>query len=238
MIILTCGPIKLAAHLVINLIGISLGVYVALRAGNYKLGMIHVISAGLLWYYSTTFKKQLLIGNLIVSFLTAMVPLIVMLYDIPPVIQMYSIAWPDEVLEFSNLYKFILAFSIFAFLTSLIREIIKDMEDIQGDKETGCVTVPIAWGMKAAKAIVIGLVTNTALLLSFIVYRMYSPNDKFPTIYLIVCVLLPLLFLIYKIYRAQNSKDYKKASFLVKLIMLTGVSFSFIIYYLANYAIS
>jgi 4-hydroxybenzoate polyprenyltransferase len=228
--------VAMAAHLIINFIGIALGVYVAMRVGNVRLGILHVMCAGLLWYYSTNFKKQLLIGNIIVSVLTGLVPLIVILYDIPPVIEFYSRVWPDEPIQFVNMYKYILAFSGFAFLTSLIREIIKDMEDYQGDLATGCNTVPIAWGMRSAKAIVIGIISNTVLLLSVIVYKLYSPNDRFPTYYLMLTVILPLVFLIYRIYRAQVSRDYKRASILVKIIMLTGVSFSFIIFYLAHYA--
>lgn len=221
-------------HIAFNAIGILLAVYVAHKAGNIKLALIHVISAGLLWYYSTTFKKQLLIGNIIVSFLTALVPLTVMLFELPKVIDIYDQMLPDMPLNFSTLYKFILAFSVFAFLSSLIREIIKDMEDEEGDRETGCNTIPIAWGMKAAKAIVIGLITNMILMLSFIVYVLYSPNDKLPTLYIILGIILPLVYLIYKMYRAKSSTDFHWASIFIKIIMLIGISFSFVIYYLAN----
>ncbi len=221
----------MVTHLLFNIIGIGLGVFVGWKAGNFKLGLVHLISAGLLWHYSTTFKKQLIVGNLIVSLLTAMVPLIVMLYDIPPVFEVYSTVYKD--LSFANLYKSVLLFSLFAFLVSFIREIIKDMQDYQGDLETGCETMPIVWGFKATKAIVISLISNTILLLSFIVYKLYNPNDKLPNIYIVVGLILPLLFLAYKMFRAQTSKDYYFCSILVKLIMLVGVLFSLVIYYLA-----
>ncbi len=233
--------VAMAAHLVLNCVGVALGIYVAIVAGNYKLGIIHVLSAGLLWNYSTIFKKQLIIGNVIVSVLTALVPLIVLFYESPSIINYCKITWPDNLGEINQLYKFIckyiFAFSGFAFLTSMIREIIKDMEDFQGDKETGCNTIPIAWGMRAAKAIVVGLISNTLILLFFITYKLYnSPSDTVPTLYILIAVVLPLMLLCYKIYKAQTPHDFKKASFLVKIIMLTGVSFSFIIYYLSNYA--
>jgi len=225
-------------HIMFNVLGISIGLYVAYKAGTIKLAIIHVISASLLWYYSTSFKKQLLIGNLIVSFLAAMVPLTVMLFDLPKVIEIYSILLPNEILDFTMLYKYMLAFSIFAFIASLIREIIKDMEDVEGDKETGCETVPIVWGMKASKAIVIGLISNMILLLSFVVYKLYSPKENIPTLYIIIGIVFPLIYLIYRTYRAQTSKDYYRASLLIKLIMLVGVCFSFVIYYLANHVSS
>ncbi len=223
-------------HIVFNVLGILIGVYVAYKAGTTKLAIIHIISVGLLWYYSTSFKKQLLVGNLIVSFLAAMTPLMVMLYDLPKVIEIYAVLLPEANLDFSVLYKYILAFSLFAFISSLIREIIKDMEDVEGDKETGCETIPIKWGMRASKAIVIGLISNMILLLSFVVYKLYTPKENLPTFYIIIGIIIPSLFLIYRIYRAQNAKDYRRASLLIKLIMLIGVCFSLLIYYLANYA--
>lgn len=223
-------------HVVFNVLGILLGIYVAYKAGTTKLAIIHVISVGLLWYYSTSFKKQLLVGNLIVSFLAAVTPLMVMLYDLPKVIEIYNVLLPDANLDFSMLYKYILAFSLFAFISSLIREIIKDMEDIDGDSQTGCETVPIKWGMRASKAIVIGLISNMILLLSFVVYKLYSPKENLPTLYIVIGIILPLLFLIYRVYKAQNAKDYHKASLLIKLIMLIGLCFSLLIFYLANYA--
>lgn len=223
-------------HVIFNALGIILGIYVAYKAGTTKLAIIHVISVGLLWYYSTSFKKQLLVGNLIVSFLAAMTPLMVMLYDLPKVIEIYNALLPDANLDFTLLYKYILAFSLFAFISSLIREIIKDMEDVEGDRETGGETVPIRWGMRASKAIVIGLISNMILLLSFVVYKLYSPKENLPTFYIIIGIILPSVFLIYRVYRAQNAKDYHRASLLIKLIMLIGVCFSLLIFYLANYA--
>ncbi len=233
--------VAMAAHVIANMLGVALGVYVALIVGNYKLGIIHLIAAGLLWNYSTTFKKQLLVGNIIVALLTAIVPLMVLVYDIPLISEYYITIWPAEGEGLKALfvygYKYILIFCGFAFLTSLIREIIKDMEDFKGDMETGCYTVPVAWGLQAAKAIVIGLISNTVILLLFIVYHFYeSPNDRLPGLYLLLSLVLPLLLLAYKIFRAQSAGDYKKASFMMKLIMLAGLSFSFIIYYLSHYA--
>ncbi|MFL5753922.1 MAG: geranylgeranylglycerol-phosphate geranylgeranyltransferase [Bacteroidia bacterium] len=224
-------------HLLFNAIGILLGIYVAYKAGNIRLAIIHLISAGFLWYYSTTFKKQLLIGNIIVSFLTAMVPLTVVLFDMPKVIENYSIMMPDVTLQFDTMYKYILSFSFFAFITSMIREIIKDMEDFRGDVETGCRTVPIAWGMRAAKALVIGLISNTVLLLIFVISKLYnSSSENIPTLYILCGLILPFIYLIYKVYRAQTQHDFHSASILVKIIMLIGVSFSLVIYYLSNYA--
>ena len=222
-------------HITFNIIGILLGIYVAYDVGNLQLSFIHLISAGLLWHYSTTFKKQLLIGNLIVSFLSAMVPILVMLFELPKLIEIYSIMLPGIPLNFLPIYKYIIAFFVFAFISSLIREIIKDIEDFHGDEETGCITVPIKWGSKVAKAIVLSLITNIILLLAFVVYKLYSPNELLPTLYIIIGIIVPFLLLFYLVIKAQTSKDFNTASKLIKFIMLVGVCFSFIIYYLSNH---
>ncbi|MDP2385873.1 MAG: geranylgeranylglycerol-phosphate geranylgeranyltransferase [Bacteroidota bacterium] len=224
----------LVIHVLFSALGILIALYVAYKAGNVKLALIHVLTTGLLWYYSTSFKKQLLIGNIIVSLLSAMVPLTVMLFEMPKVIEIYRVMMPYAELDFSAIYKFILAFSLFAFISSLIREIIKDMEDVEGDLETGCNTVPIAWGLKASKAIVIGLITNMILILLFIVYNLYGPKEKLPSFYIVFGLIFPLIYLITRIYKAQGSKDFHWASIFIKFIMLIGVCFSFIIYYLAK----
>ena len=75
--------VAMILHIVINIIGIGLGFYILLSIGIYKLGFIYIIIAGILWYYSTSYKRHFLIGNIIVALLTALVPLMVVLYEIP-----------------------------------------------------------------------------------------------------------------------------------------------------------
>lgn len=223
-------------HVAFNVIGILLAIYVSFDVGNLKLAFIHIISAGLLWNYSTSFKKQLLIGNLIVAFLSAMVPVTVMLFELPKLIEIYTILLPDISLDFIiPIVKYIILFFVFALISSLIREIIKDMEDFEGDEETGCNTVPIKWGIKVAKTIVLSLITNIILLLLFVVYKLFSPAELLPTLYILLGIILPFVFLFYLVFKAKTSLDYSKASKLIKLIMLAGVCFSFIVYYLANH---
>ena len=181
--------VAMALHILFNFIGIGLGFYLGYKAGVYKLGLIHAFSAGLLWFYSTDFKKQFLIGNIIVSLLTASVPLVVPVYELPlaktelrevndqadqmEAKYMHIVQTTGQVIteeqakeiEYyrdqsgqyrayveqanSNLnycFNIIALFAIFAFFASLIREIIKDMEDYEGDSLTGCRTMPIVAG--------------------------------------------------------------------------------------------
>jgi 4-hydroxybenzoate polyprenyltransferase len=223
----------MAAHLVLNVLGIMLGIYTAYKAGNIKIATIYLIAAGTLWYYSTTFKKQLIIGNIIVSILTAMIPMLVMIYDMPPIVSKMEEVYREQI-EFNGIYKYIFVYSGFAFLTSLIREIIKDAEDMEGDLQTGCQTIPIVWGIRTTKVIVISLISNMILILSFILYKMYGPAEKLPTLYILIMVLLPLIFLMFKVFISKTSNDFRKASLWVKLIMLSGIGFTLVIFYISK----
>ncbi len=143
--------VAMGAHLVISFLAIAIAFYLARKVGMYKLGFIHVLSAGFLWFYSTDFKKQLLIGNLVVAMLAALVPLIVGLYEIPLLIKKYREVLVETSANFNFIFYFVAAYSGFSFLSTFVREVVKDMEDFSGDKEFGRNTIPIALGIKTAK---------------------------------------------------------------------------------------
>ena len=213
-------------HTIFNILGFLIGVYVAYQAHNVFLCGIQFLSITALWFYSTHFKKQVLSGNLVVSILSAMVPLQVLIFEMP----LLEDKFLQSIKSFSFLYLSVCSFALFAFLLSLVREIIKDIEDFKGDYETGCRTMPIVWGIKASKAIVAGLISNTVLLLIFIFYKLYKQHFSILLIYLFVSVFIPLFFLLWKLYKSQQKEDYHLLSRWVKYIMLTGVLSALIIY--------
>lgn len=222
--------VAMLAHMQFNLVGVMLGAYVAYKAGNIFLSLIPFTSSSLLWFYSTHFKRQLIIGNMVVSALSAMVPLQVLLFEKPLI---------ENISNLTFLYVAIICFSVFAFLLSMTREIIKDMEDIEGDKETGCQTMPVVWGIKASKAIAVVFISNTLLLLSFIFFKLYQKEFLLLGIYLFTFVFAPTVFLIYKLYRSKEKRDFYKLSKFVKFIMVTGVLSTPVIYlYCHGYNVS
>ncbi len=201
-------------HIQFNLAGLFLGVYVAHCAGHIFLGLIPFSAINLLWFYSTHFKRQLISGNIVVSLLTAFIPIQVLLFD--PIISLHA-----EDLMF--LIETIFFLSVFAFLLSLAREIIKDMEDLEGDRETKCMTIPVRWGLPTAKAIVIGIVTHVLLLISITLFYLQKMQLYILIAYLILLVLLPTFFLIYKVYKAQSKREFYVVSQFLKFIMAAGV---------------
>jgi 4-hydroxybenzoate polyprenyltransferase len=224
----------MAIHIVLNAIGVIGGFYASWKVGHPKFGFIFVLAAGILWYYSTTYKRQFLIGNMIVALLTAMVPLIVILFEIPVLNRAYSDILIKYDQTFNSIFNWVVAFSFFAFFTTLIREIIKDAEDFEGDNAYGRKSLPIVLGVTYTKIIIIALtlITITALVYIFIMYLMSS---KLTLWYLIIAQLLPFIFLIIKVITAKNKKDYSLASLLMKFIMLFGVLYSLVAGYIFLY---
>ncbi len=224
----------MAIHIVLNAIGVIGGFYASWKVGHPKFGFIFVLAAGILWYYSTTYKRQFLIGNLIVALLTAMVPLMVILFEIPVLNKAYSDILIRYDQTFNSIFNWVIAFSFFAFFTTLIREIIKDAEDFEGDNAYGRKSLPIVLGVTYTKIIIIALtlITIAALVYIFIIYLISS---KLTMWYLIIAQLLPFIFLIIKVITAKNKKDYSIASLLMKFIMLFGVLYSLVAGYIFLY---
>ena len=225
--------VAIGAHTVINIIAILIGGYVSYKIGLWKLVFIHIICATGLWFYSTTFKRQFFIGNIVISAFTVMVPLVVGIFDIVPCYREYVFYNPD--LSFINIWKWVLGIAFFAGITTLLREIIKDIEDYEGDIEYGCNTLPIALGKTTAKAIVITFTLATMCCLAFLQLRVpilqWGSNNGTSFWYVTVAIQLPLAYLITKVFAAQTKKDYRFAGNTAKFIMLTGVCYLFIFSY-------
>ena len=206
-------------HQIFNFIAIAIGIYLSWRVENMKLLMINPLVAALLWLYSTGYKKQPLIGNLIVSLLTGMVILIVVLFEQP-------LFHPVGNLDFLAAYSIFLRafyYFIFAFLVSLIREIIKDMEDIEGDSKYGCKTLPIVFGIPRTKSIVYMLGIIVLSLVCLVQATPLKVGDYVTVIYLMQTVQFPLFVMMWLLYRADTQKDFNRISTLVKVVMLMGI---------------
>ena len=219
-------------HIVFNAVGLLLGLYLALKCHSLKLLSFQLLSILLLWFYSTHFKKQLLIGNIVVSLLTAAIPIMPMVYDY------YLIGEIDSITSFligdfiNTLVIIILGYSAFAFLTSFAREVIKDMEDYKGDIQTGGKTMPIVWGIITSKVVTFFLIVITIGLLLLASFKFYKEQQFIGVYYILGLVILPLIILIIQTIRAKTSKDFKVASLLLKFVMLFGIAFTVIIKYL------
>jgi len=213
-------------HSVFNIAGVAAGFYVSARAGYFWMGILFILVSGLLYFYSASYKRQFLLGNIIVSVLTAMVPLLVIFYEWPPVHHYYTVnATSMPRLDF--LFFWIGGFALFAFLTTLTREIIKDIEDFEGDMAYGRNTIPVVTGIPVSKIIAVSLLFITIILL-YLVWFLYV-HDWITLIYISVAIVAPLLFVIYQVSAGINKKQIHRASNIMKLAMLTGILYSLVV---------
>jgi 4-hydroxybenzoate polyprenyltransferase len=215
----------------LTIIGIICGLALAFWSRSFTLGFIFIVVPGLLWFYSASYKRQFITGNLIIAFLAALTILVVSITELAFMQKEFGKLIFETPIP-SQFYSWIGGFAIFSFLTTWIREIIKDQEDEKGDREMECRTMPIKWGVSKTKIFLYGLIGITVIGL-FLVNELFI---QFPgtltTRYIIFGLTLPFAALIYLISKSKTAINYHQASTLSKVIMLIGVLYCFIFYYL------
>ncbi len=184
----------LVIHSVFNMIAIVIGFYISLNVMLFFL-----TTTFLLWIYSNQLKRIALIGNLVVASLSASSILILGLY-------------------YHDHFQIILFFTLMSFLMSLVREIIKDMEDIKGDLVHGCKTLPIAWGITKTKVLIYFIL---ALLMALFLFYQIEVKYFGSTINGLLSIVI--LYLGVRLYPADTKKDFDHLSMISKVILLLGV---------------
>jgi 4-hydroxybenzoate polyprenyltransferase len=213
-------------HNIFNIAGVAIGFFISWQTGYIWLGTLFLVVSGLLYFYSASYKRQFLIGNIIVAVLTAMVPLLVVFYEWPWLYKYYSanaINMPD----IGFVFYWSGGFALFAFITTLTREIIKDIEDFEGDIAYGRNTVPVIIGVLSSKIISVCLIIITIVLLYLVWY--FFVNDTITLVYLSVFIVLPLLFVVYKVVMSRNKNHLHMAGSVMKLAMLTGILYAVVV---------
>lgn len=224
-------------HLLFNVAAIVLAFVASWLAGNYKLSFIYVVAAGLLWFYSSTYKKMFLVGNLVVSFLTAIAVLLPALFELPILVAENPLGRYDAVkLESARIILYtVTGYVIFAFITTLIREIVKDAEDIKGDMSAGANTIPVMLGFGNTKILIGALWLVLIGLVGWVSYSFYAEGHLSRVIYLAIAVQLPSLVGLFFLLKANEPENFSLISKLLKAIMFLGV-LSMAVFYFMNQA--
>jgi 4-hydroxybenzoate polyprenyltransferase len=175
------------------------GIFIGFFLG-WRIFIINVFAVFLLWFYSNTLKRLPFTGNLAVAVLTGL-----------------AVASLNALYQSHDALVYI--YSLFAFFITLIREIIKDMEDLKGDDTFGCKTLPIIWGIRKTKGLIILLTIAFACFVTFTNFF----YQKLPFIYLIMLLLIPLAWLIIRLISADTKKDFGWLSSFCKVIILLGI---------------
>lgn len=219
-------------HNLFNIIGVAAGFYVSAKAGYIWLGLLFLVVSGLLYFYSASYKRQFLIGNILVAVLTAMVPMLVVIFEAPALYQYYLIN-STGLPGLTIIFYWIGGFAGFAFLTTLSREIIKDIEDFEGDVAYGRNTVPVVLGILTSKIISVCLVFITILAL-YLVWFFYL-NDLITIVYITVTLALPMVYVIFQIIVSKSRKQLHSASRIMKIVMLCGILYSVVVRIILTY---
>ena len=201
-------------YLITNTLGIVLGIGLSLSVQKPTDAFIFIGASLLLYFYAKKLKSKPLIGNIVVSFLVTLSVIILCIFDL-------NLALQNEAQQL--VIYVILLLTGFAFFINLVREIVKDIEDINGDYNLKMNTLPILLGVSRTKKIAAFLCLFPLGLLLFIVVK-YSSIYKFIVLYLLLFTFVPLLYVALKLLSAKTKKDFKKLSIFLKLIMFLGIN--------------
>lgn len=211
--------------------GIACGLATAIWLRSMTIGILFVLIPGLLWFYSSSYKRLFVIGNLIIALLAAVTPMLVAMANVAVLQLRYATILPYTTLV-HDLYVWLGGFALFAFLLTWIREIIKDMQDQMGDRELECHSMPVVWGELWTKIFVTALIVLTLAIIGHIWYHILPfPTSwlSLSTRYIALGVVTPLLCVLWLLWAAKIPSDYKTCQQLVKFTMLLGMLYSFCI---------
>ncbi len=213
-------------HILLSGAGVLLSFYIGSVHRYYWLGISNLLCVFLLFGYSITLKRKLLIGNILISALTAWVILVVFFCFKDSFLPAYiydGVDHTDYVRLNNSITRLAFLYAGFAFIISLIREVTKDMEDMEGDGKYGCKTMPIVWGVPATKVFVAVWIIVLTGVLGTVQFYVLQFGWWWSAVYCVVLIIAPLLWILYKLYKAQVPKDYRLLSAAVKFVMFTGI---------------
>lgn len=211
--------------------GIACGIVVAGLLRSWTLGILFVIIPGLLWFYSSSYKRLFLVGNVIIALLAGLTPMIVGMANVAILQLRYGTILVYTTLP-HDIYIWTGGFALFAFLLTWIREIIKDLQDQMGDRELECHSMPVVWGEKWTKVFVTGLIVLTIALIGHLWWHVLPfPTGwaSLSTRYIVLGIVTPMVCTLWLLWAAKIPSDYKTCQQVVKFTMLIGMLYSIMI---------
>ena len=221
-------PAAMKLSVSLSVAGAICGIGLSWWLKSWTIGSLFIIIPGLLWFYSSSYKRLFMIGNVTIATLAALTPMLVAMVNVALLEQRYGAILPYTNLV-HDLYAWLGGFALFAFLLTWIREIVKDMQDQQGDRELECHTMPIVWGETWTKVFVTALAVLTLAVIGHLWYHVLPFPigwNSLSTRYITFGIVAPLLCSIWLLWSAKIPSDYKTTQQVVKFTMLLGVLYS------------
>lgn len=211
-------------------IGVIIGFIAAIALRSITIGFIFLVVPGMLWFYSASYKRQLIIGNIIVAIAAALVPIMPLVAESAALSNNYGELIQQTPILY-QLYAYVCGFALFSFLFTLINEIIKDILDEPGDRELESHTIPVVWGVTTAKIIVTSLFVVANLLAAYAAFHLIPFPGTLTGRYFLFGILVPSICAVAVLW-SRSCTAAENASALTKFIMLTGTLYTLIFYYL------
>lgn len=203
-------------YIALNIIGVGSGFYLANYIGKPGFAALFVVIAATLYMYASTFKKNLLIGNIIIALLIAVSVVIVGIFDLFPMITV------ENRPLMATIFQVLLDYALFAFMINLIREIVKDLEDVNGDYNSGMNTLPIALGVARTSQIVFWMSLIPIGCLLYYIHS-YIFQLMMATLYSLLFIVAPLIYFTIKMWSATTQKHFAHLSTVLKWVMFFGI---------------
>jgi 4-hydroxybenzoate polyprenyltransferase len=210
-----------ALQMGLNIAGVLLGFFLSYSYGNIHTGYLFLSVAVLLWLYSMQLKKYFLIGNILVAALSAIVFVLPVLFE-----------WNLGVVGFSEdldraritIFAELKWYFLFAFIVSLVREIVKDAEDREADAAYNMKTLPVVLPQIAVNIIIVALLILVMAGLGFLQLYFWKKGLRYHVWYILFLLQFPLLVTIFTGIISKNKTDYHNLSVMLKLLMFFGVA--------------
>jgi 4-hydroxybenzoate polyprenyltransferase len=196
--------------------GVGIGFYLSNVILKSGFASIFILIAATLYLYATSLKQMMIIGNIIVALLLSFSVVIIGIFDLFPTIH------EGNQQQMGIVFSILLDYALFTFFLNFMREIVKDIEDVDGDYNQGMNTLPIAIGKSRTSKIVFGLSFIPMLFMLYYINK-YLLDLVFTTVYLLLFVVGPLLYFTVKIWTAKSKKEFHTLSMLLKWILLFGI---------------
>lgn len=205
------------AYIVLNCLGVGIGFYMANWLGKPGLSVVFIAVAALLYFYSTQLSNMAIVGNLSVSLLVAVAVLLPVLFDIFPAIKPQGI---DLLQQKATLL--ILLFAAYAFYINLVRELIKDIQDVDGDHSGGRNSLPIIIGRHRTRWVAFWMMVLVLLTTLSLVYFM-NASLQYLALYFMFGLGGLMLVICIQLYHAKKPKDLSLISNLLKALLFMGL---------------
>lgn len=227
--------VAISLHSILNVLAVGIAFLLGYIVGVWKIGILFLLVSGILWFYSSTYQKYFILGNLLVGILAALIPVSVLLYEIPLLNAAYAPLLLETGTNFMFMFEWVCGFSWFIFLNILMYEINKDIYSVEGDTEDGVITIPVRLGVTIAKKVILVLGVIALLSLGLLYYGVFT-DSLVILVYFIAALGIPYSIYLVSVAGKQGHRRFQLRLIRLIMVLCVGVSLLFKHFFLLLFA--